>query len=169
VVGGVFFFLFKKKLKKLKVFFGFFWGGFFLVPNVFPMCSQHVPNSFVTTMDVAFIRIHVVGEVPIRVCSHEGGALEEGMWAQECSWTFLNPTRGGYYTSAFSWGRCALEGMSTRGVLEPQENTRVREPSFKIHIEIFKKKGVVYILRKNAHQVLLTLFVYIHTTQTQPL
>jgi hypothetical protein len=30
-------------------------------------------------MDVAFIWIHVVGEVPIQVCSHEGGALEEGM------------------------------------------------------------------------------------------
>jgi len=53
-----------------------FFGGFFLVPNVFSTCSQHVLKSVVTTMDVAFIRIHVVGEVPIRVCSHEGGALE---------------------------------------------------------------------------------------------
>jgi hypothetical protein len=28
-------------------------------------------------MDVAFIRIHVVGEVPILVCSHEGGGALE--------------------------------------------------------------------------------------------
>ncbi len=137
---------------------GFLGGGFFLVPNVFPMCSQHVLNSVVTTMDVALIMINVVGEVPIRVCSHEGGALEEGMWAQECSWTFLNPTRGGYYTSAFFMREVCTRGHEHKGCSwTSREHTSMRTILQITHRNI-KKKGVVYILRKNAHQVLLTLF-----------